>query len=746
MRGNAKKKYYSSTLACIFCLAIVSNFMPSVCKSDTNGVSFQDSRNNFEKFFAPSENNKLSISSRKYKSDMLSARDFLEKHKSYFDLKNINKELKFTEKRRDSLGMSHIRYSQNYQNIPIFGAQIIVHLAKDFSVSSANGKTISVVSLNTKPDIPEDEAATIAKEEYKKKYGDDPVGIKSVDLYVLNKELIDENEKGGESYLTWQVELHGAKLKNSKVFFFLDAHSGKLIYQLQGIKNAINRRIYDGSFGSYILNRSEGDPAQGIADADNLYNILGNVHNYFHAKFSRNGANELGGLGDGTAEHPSINTDGYANIDFLEDPGYCPNAYFDGSSVRFCQGMVSLDNIGHEYTHGVDYFSIKDSHGNPFGLAYTRESGALSEAFADIFGEAVENYSQGSSDWISGEGTFPPFRSLNDPVSDGYPDKFYSSNYYCGGADYGGVHKNSTVLSYAAYIMAEGKSFNGCEISGIGKDAEEKILYRALTYYLIPSSNFSGAYNAINSACGDLYGVTSATCKETKKALQSVEMNQGGKCGSQAEIEPGCVPPTISSITSDKASGTYHIGDTIDIRINFSENVASSGEVVLGLETGDTDQNCSFAISNSTQGICNYTVQVGDAGSALSINNISGNISDGDGNAMTDFSIASNLPASKSISIDTSFSTDTPALNYSRKNSAKKKINLTIYDDLASKKNKTKAYLNGKRVKISRLKSQNNTTLLTLYIKYKKWAIGNYSLVLRYKKGSASFSNILSII
>ena len=105
--------------------------------------------------------------------------------------------------------------------------------------------------------------------------------------------------------------------------------------------------------------------------------------------------------------------------------------------------MVSLDNVGHEYTHGVDYFAIKDAYGNPAGLTYRRESGALSESFADIFGEAVENYSQGSSDWISGEGTFPPFRSLKNPTSGGYPDKFYSSNYYCGGTDHGGVHNNS---------------------------------------------------------------------------------------------------------------------------------------------------------------------------------------------------------------------------------------------------------------------------------------------------------------
>lgn len=756
-RDVMKTKNYSLALASIFCLVIALTLLPSICKSDTKKTNLQNNHNNFEKIFISSQNeNKLSTLSKKFKSDTLTAKDFLEKHESYFGLKNADKELKFIKKRKDSLGMNHLRYNQNYQDIPIFGAQIIVHLEKDFSVSSANGKIIPAIPLNVRPDISEDEATIIAKEEYKKKYGSDAIEIKKINLYILNKKIVDENEKDGESYLTWQVELRGSESKklNSKVFFFIDAHSGKLIYQIQGIKTAINRRIYDGSSGSYVLNRSEGDPVQGIADADNLYDILGNVHSYYSTKFSRDGANELDGLGDGTAEHPSINTDGYANIDLLEDPNDCPNAYFDGNSVLFCQGMVSLDNVGHEYTHGIDYFSIKDSHGNPFGLVYTRESGALSEAFADIFGEAVENYSQGSSDWIAGEGTFPPFRSLKNPTSDGYPDKFHSSNYYCGGTDYGGVHNNSSVLSHAAYIMAEGKSFNGCQISGIGKDAEEKILYRALSYYLIPSSNFSGAYNAINSACGDLYGATSTTCREAKKALQSVEMNQGGKCSSQAEIEPGCVPPTISSITSDKDSGTYHTGDIIDIRVNFSENVTSQGEVIVTLETGDLDRTCSFTINNSTQGLCSYTIQAGDSSSNLNVSGVSGNIFDADGNTMSNFTVGSNLSITKSISIDSSFLTETPAsfltdtptLVYSKKKSVHKRVRITVYSLALKSKKGVRVRLNNRRASLIKVKNQGSSSLLTLNIKYRKWARGNYNLILRFKNGNASFSSVLSII
>ena len=221
------------------------NLLPSICKSDTKKDNLQNNHNNFEKIFISSQKeNKLSISSRKFKSDTLAARDFLEKHKSYFGLKNADKELKFIKKRKDSLGMNHLRYNQNYQDIPIFGAQIIVHLEKDFSVSSVNGKTIPAISLNVKPDVSEDEAAAIAKEEYKKKYGNDAIEIKNAYLYILNKKIVDENEKDEENYLAWQVELYGIRYQktSSRIFFFIDAHTGKPVYQIQGVKKAISRK------------------------------------------------------------------------------------------------------------------------------------------------------------------------------------------------------------------------------------------------------------------------------------------------------------------------------------------------------------------------------------------------------------------------------------------------------------------------------------------------------------------------
>ncbi|MEI8103716.1 MAG: hypothetical protein WCG84_02300 [Candidatus Moraniibacteriota bacterium] len=111
--------------------------------------------------------------------------------------------------------------------------------------------------------------------------------------------------------------------------------------------------------------------------------------------------------------------------------------------------------------------------------------------------------------------------------------------------------------------------------------------------------------------------------------------------------------PTITSVTSNVDNGSYKVGATIDIRVNFSENVTSSGSVAVTLETGTTDRACSFSVSGGTFGSCNYVVQEGDISPDLSTISIVGTIADIAGNALTNFTPGSSLAANKNIVIDT---------------------------------------------------------------------------------------------
>ena len=112
-------------------------------------------------------------------------------------------------------------------------------------------------------------------------------------------------------------------------------------------------------------------------------------------------------------------------------------------------------------------------------------------------------------------------------------------------------------------------------------------------------------------------------------------------------------PPTITNISSDKPNSTYNIEEVIDIDVTFSENVTSTGNVTITLETGTTDQTCTFTITNTNTGTCNYTVQQGDNSTDLTVSSISGIINDQSSNLLTNFIPTTNLNINKEIIINT---------------------------------------------------------------------------------------------
>jgi len=118
-------------------------------------------------------------------------------------------------------------------------------------------------------------------------------------------------------------------------------------------------------------------------------------------------------------------------------------------------------------------------------------------------------------------------------------------------------------------------------------------------------------------------------------------------------------PPIITNVTSSIANGSYTVGQVIPITVTFSEVVTSTGNVTVTLETGAVDRTCTFTVTNSTSGTCNYTVQVGDTSSDLDVNSISGTIKDTALNSMVNFNPTVNLAANKNIIIDTTVPTVT---------------------------------------------------------------------------------------
>jgi large repetitive protein len=90
--------------------------------------------------------------------------------------------------------------------------------------------------------------------------------------------------------------------------------------------------------------------------------------------------------------------------------------------------------------------------------------------------------------------------------------------------------------------------------------------------------------------------------------------------GSSTDISGSCgTTPTVNSVTSSKADGTYKAGVTIGIQVVFDQSVdVTGGTPIISLETGATDVNVSYTSGSGTNTLLfNYVVSSGNNSSDL---------------------------------------------------------------------------------------------------------------------------------
>jgi Zn-dependent metalloprotease len=245
-------------------------------------------------------------------------------------------------------------------------------------------------------------------------------------------------------------------------------------------------------------------------------------------------------------------------LELLNLPDY-PNAYYDGTKIVFGEGLVVDDVLAHEWGHGLtDYTS---------GLIYQDESGAINEAFSDMYGEALDilNYGQPYDttntytpdrepagyeqnlrtswprsctdyDWTYGDSSMTPgtdnsyrwlmgqyvyggidgaIRDMYYPECFNHPSSVWSADFYCGSQDYGGVHWNSGIPNRLFAVMVDGGEYTDHDtnqqvtVSAIGMD-KALFLISTLELNLVPSSGFVDFGNTLNEVC-EYYADNSVT-------------------------------------------------------------------------------------------------------------------------------------------------------------------------------------------------------------------------------------------
>ncbi len=497
---------------------------------------------------------------------VLLAQQFLREHGGKFC--PAPSELRPFQVERDELGMAHVRFEQRIGGLPVLGSGLIVHLGANGVVTSAGGRVAPRVRVPAAGPwaLDADQAAQVAEQQAAAEGAAAPWQVRTLSGPFVHVATLHGGGGDEAGVVVWKVVLLAENEEVGGRTYLVDAQTGEIRFR-EEMTRGLNRRVTECAnpsdicrtdssypeYPGYVFGRSEGQPARGSNpvpgfsgfDTDEVYDLIPILDGYWRTKFGRDGMNNRGGLANGSGGLADWSrTAVRVNIDARAlDAGCARGASFTGANgtINLCHGKYREDTLGHEYSHGLPLYSITDGSGNPVGLTYQYESGALDEGQAYLWGERFELHRTDAVDWSylrSNETRGQDVVSLANPPASNLttrPDRFNSPIYYCGTDDGGGVHLNSTVITKAFYLMAEGGRFNGCTVRRLGTDAMSNLLYRAITRYYTPNTSFNAAYAAILQAATDLYPNDVA---EVRKALQAVELDQAGFCSKQAPRIP----------------------------------------------------------------------------------------------------------------------------------------------------------------------------------------------------------------
>ncbi len=530
----------------------------------------------------------------------------------------------------DQLGFTHYRFQQYYRGLPVESAIFIVH-AKNGKPVSANGQTVQGLTLEVSVNITAEEAIAHAlsavnaskyswedpmlEQALKEMAGNDQATYYPHTELLIARLTADPDFSPTNFVLAYWVEVYASdpfsaydvyvNAKTANILkinprFFHASGSACTRYNYDPVSieteyvNGSGYKLVDNTRGYGIVTESwDGNGTYfDLYDSDNDWNCSDQTSLNYYGPYEHNistsvhwatavtydyflnafGLNSYDGNGSEMRSHVGYTDRASWHIG-PSGLGGTDVAHF-GTGLTSWTGdwFVSIDVVGHEWSHGVSYYSA--------GLENTpgSQSLILAESFSDIFGTMVEFYAENlydpnkSGDWLQGEDFWELLddgyaRSLADPMSKNHPDTYNSTNYYATS----GPHERGGVQNYWFYLLSEG----GCGINErgdhyfvkpIGKTKAAQIAFRPLTVYLGPTSGFLDAREKSILAAEDLYGVCSNEVFAVKQAWDAV-----GVYEAVTSIPAGVVVTTgsIQTINTDQiVNGNIYIENDAEMIID----------------------------------------------------------------------------------------------------------------------------------------------------------------------------------
>lgn len=413
---------------------------------------------------------------------------FMQRYADLFGIDSAAGELRLVDSRVDSVGMRHATFRQVYRGVEVYGAVYSLHLAPQGGpiVAMTSNLVPDVRARTTEPAIGEDSARAVARSQL----------LRST---VVSARLVvyPGRRRASRGHLAWLVEVAGDSIRRTegrvdtipaRHDFLVDADRGRLLDVLDRLYTTRNRMTHDAEHGTTLpgtLRRPEGAGPVGDADVDSAHTFVGATYDYFAGTHGRDSYDDAGATLTSTVHYSTS----------------YQNAFWDGRQMVFGDGFAVKDVSAHELTHAVTERTAN--------LEYRWQSGALNESISDIFGAMVDR-----DDWIMGEDL--PIGAIRDLENPGAHDQpAHTRDWVATCSDNEGVHINSGIPNRAFVNVA----------TSAGKEAAERIFYRALTVYLHPQSTLEDARQAALQSAEDLFGAASHQVEAVNRGFADVGLD-----------------------------------------------------------------------------------------------------------------------------------------------------------------------------------------------------------------------------
>lgn len=434
--------------------------------------------------------------------------------------------LQLAKQRTDAMGQTHYRYNQLFNNVPVWGEQIIITEGAGRGIVRIHGNAVAGLANEVRRVAPLFSAETALENMKVLQRGASRANWvyenETSELYVY----INEEGRGQLCYVVSFFADTEEAGNPTRPYYFVDVETGDVVHQYEGLtfeeraaatgpggNQKTGKYEYGVQYPTLTVEYSNGTSTMNTTNVKTVnlnhgssgstaYSFSGTVNTVkeINGAYSPlNDAHYFGGVV--FAVYKDWYNTSPLTFQLVLKVHYSTNyenAFWNGSSMTFGDGatrfypLVSLDVVAHETSHG---FTSQNSN-----LTYSGQSGGINEAFSDIAGEAAEYYMSGTNDWQVGAQIFKTagkaLRYFDDPTKDG--KSIGSAKNYTSGMD---VHYSSGVFNKAFYTLAKKPGWNT-------KKAFD-LFVKANQDYWQPGSTFITGAQGVRDAATD-YGYSTA--------------------------------------------------------------------------------------------------------------------------------------------------------------------------------------------------------------------------------------------